>query len=498
MSHLSIAQASVRPVTGSPGERLSVGLLLLLATAWYAALLTNGHFDLLRTGSTLDKTFNSMLAHLLQLKFDVDPTIVGKEGFQRDGRVYAYWGPLLSIFRLPLLLLPAGLDIDITPLSSLIAVSVAAAIKLATLRIVFKTSPATPLHRVLYWALVVTILLSGPQIEFLRPSIYQEVCLWAGTFAAIFVCCAVQGILRRESSATLLIIMALAAGLALLTRVSTGITLCTALFLMACAILIENRDNSLIERGRKLTIPLLILLAAIVVTGAVNYMRWGNPTVFADYSLYLMNSEFPDRLVRTKEYGLFNFARIPLGIVYYFFPIWILQDENGKLLLQDLQYQLLDATELPPSTFFLTDPLLLGLCATAIWLTYAQRRANTINIVQTCAVAIGLSIAPILMLTAISMNFRYRIEFYPLIEFGAFIGAALLGRRQLTHNTSTRIRIGVLVAMFTGVIASHAILALYKVSDFGPGIDYMRNGASAYYINAFKARLFKVNTKPSS
>ncbi|WP_205665031.1 hypothetical protein, partial [Acetobacter cibinongensis] len=37
-------------------------------------------------------TFNSMMDHMLHGRFDVDPYCVQKEGFLRNGRVYAYWG----------------------------------------------------------------------------------------------------------------------------------------------------------------------------------------------------------------------------------------------------------------------------------------------------------------------------------------------------------------------------------------------------------------------
>jgi hypothetical protein len=35
----------------------------------------------------LNRTFNSMLDHLVHWRFDVDPNIVGREGFLRNGHV---------------------------------------------------------------------------------------------------------------------------------------------------------------------------------------------------------------------------------------------------------------------------------------------------------------------------------------------------------------------------------------------------------------------------
>ena len=41
----------------------------------------------LSSGGPLDLTFNSMLEHLMHGQFDVDPKIVGLEGFGRNGHV---------------------------------------------------------------------------------------------------------------------------------------------------------------------------------------------------------------------------------------------------------------------------------------------------------------------------------------------------------------------------------------------------------------------------
>jgi hypothetical protein len=38
------------------------------------------------------------------------------------------------------------------------------------------------------------------------------------------------------------------------------------------------------------------------------------------------------------------------------------------------------------------------------------------------AIECGFVAPCVLMLTALAMNFRYRLEFFPLIEFGAFLG----------------------------------------------------------------------------
>ena len=95
----------------SSNERAVSASLLVIAMLAYAAVLTNG-FALWRPSGAneLNLTFNSMLEHLLRGQYDVDPNIVGTEGYLRDGRVYAYWGVFCALLRLPLTLVPGGLQ----------------------------------------------------------------------------------------------------------------------------------------------------------------------------------------------------------------------------------------------------------------------------------------------------------------------------------------------------------------------------------------------------
>jgi hypothetical protein len=93
------------------------------------------------------------------------------------------------------------------------------------LRLVRQASPPSPLRETVYWALALAILFAGAQIEFLRSSLYEEVRLWAGALAAIFVYLAVRGILADVFTRSALSGMAAIAGLALLTRGSVAIGL---------------------------------------------------------------------------------------------------------------------------------------------------------------------------------------------------------------------------------------------------------------------------------
>src|SRR5213075_2801565 len=103
--------------------------------------------------------------------------------------------------------------------------------------------------------------------------------------------------------------------------------------------------------------PAAIVLTFAAVAGFINLMRWGSPWVFADPQGYLwaiMNA--PERMARVQQYGEFNPVRIGYMLMYYFFPVWIFHDADGSLLWSAFQQRAIDSIELPPSSFFLSDP----------------------------------------------------------------------------------------------------------------------------------------------
>ncbi|MCW3475463.1 hypothetical protein [Limobrevibacterium gyesilva] len=490
--------ATARP--RSIGDRLILIVLSALMVAYYGIILTDGHFNVLHPTS-YGLTFNSMLEHLLRGQFDVDPAAVANEGFRRDGRVYSYWGILCALVRLPLLAWPEGLRTDVTGLSCLVAVSLAGYLKLRTLLFVYRQSPPSPDRALLVAAFGIWLLLAGAQTGYLRTSIYQEVLFWSAAITAGFVYCAVRGVLLGAFTTRRLACMAALAGLALLTRVSTGMGLYVALGLLLAVLAIADATRAGQPRApaarlaatlssRRILAPLGILLAGCAAAAAVNAQRWGNPLTFADFNLYLMNRFYPDRLIRSAEYGLFNVARIPFGLVYYFFPVWVVRRGDGLLLFEEHRTRLLDASELPPSSFLLTDLLPLILLVALCNLLPRANRARTISTRQTLAILAGLAIPTLLMLTAISMNYRYRMEFYPLLEFGGFIALYLLATKAAAHPLSRRLRAVLLAATAISLASTYFVLALYKLSPYGPGQMYLQNGVVQLYGDALREKLF--------
>ena len=458
---------------------VSAGLLAAAALI-YALWLSNRTFRLIIWPSHSPDTnllFNSMLEHMLRGRFDVDPAIVDTEGFARGGRIYADWGIVPALIRLPLLLFPGGLQLDVTRLSMWLAATTAATIKFGTLRVMFRIAAGAP-AALLYWSLLLAILFGGAQIEFLKPSVYQEACLWAGTLGAGFVFLAIRGLVAGSFSLGALCGMAAIAGAAMLSRATIGVGLCIAMVLL---LVVKGVQSAPIAAGpiwkraltlardlglqRSVLMPVAVLALFAVLTGFVNYERWGNPLVFADYHRYFYyNHYYPDRLIRLEQYGVFNPERIPFGVIYYFFPVWVLQRADGHQLFYEHETRLFNSLELPPSTFLLSDMLLVALGTFAVW---ALVNRHKLPIARPIAVAIaaGLSASCFLILSFDVLSFRYRIDFQPFIEFVAFVGGVLM--LQSPFPARRLVRWGPLAASATSIFVSWVELVLYRFSDFG-------------------------------
>ena len=415
------------------------------ALTWLLGFPPSGKWD-------FGLAFNSMAEHLLAGRFDVDPDAIGAEGFDVAGRTVSYFGIFCALLRVPLVLLPGFERTDVTWWSCLAAVWLATWFQMRAIALVWVT-PSSPRQSWLAAALLISVILGGQHIQFLRPSIYQEPIDWAFCQAMAFIFLTTRGLTTaRGFDRSTLCWMAACAGLALLTRVTFGIGLYAAfgLFLLA--------------RGqiRAWPAPAGILLAFMVMTGIVNDGRWGDPFTFADFSRYNLSLDVaPDRLGRLAAYGTFNPARIWLGLSYYFFPVWIWIRSDGHVLFAETQATLMDAMELPPGSFFLTDPFLIGLAVAGVLSVRDRMRA---------ALLLGLCAPPVLMLCAISMAHRYRAEFYPLLFLAALFGLATASRQT---EPTRWFRAAVIISVVIGIAVSHAMAVINAWTPLGPGEFYL-------------------------
>ena len=347
------------------------------------------------------------------------------------------------------------------------------------------------------WAIglaIAYVVLAGSTIAYLQDSIYQEVMFWAYAFGAVFVYLAVKGIANRRFDVPTLACMATCAGLALLTRVTAGVGLILATVLLLIALAIdpsagqtEGTSGPVRLSWRtfaqpRMLIPLGILAAFIAAAGAVNYFRWGNPATFANYDLYLERNVWPGFLPTLHRYGAFNLRRLPFGLMYYFFPVWVLQGPGGQLLFQNTQTRLIGVIELPPGPFLLTHLLpccFIVLLAVALWTHRSRGLSNRRR--WAAAVSLGLLAPCLLMLALAWMIYRYRLEFYPEIDFLTLLGLYLTVTDEASLKRFARFRRWMTASLAISILGSMIALGLYDFSGDESPQELLRSGIVQYY-----------------
>ena len=92
----------------------------------------------------------------------------------------------------------------------------------------------------------------------------------------------------------------------------------------------------------------------------------------------------------------------------------------------------------------------------------------------------GLLVPIVLIVTAIAMTFRYRLEFYPFLELAAFIGFAFV----LTKAPPPRRLL--LAGAMVSIASAHVFWLLYMVSPFGQASAVLGDvGALDFYARLF-------------
>ncbi len=421
-------------------------------------------------------TFNSMLLHMLHGRFDVDAAAVGGEGYRRGASVYAYFGPFCAFVRLPFMAFVDLRQTDLTVPSMLLATLVAAVCKWRCVVTVRSAAPPSPLRDALTSRLLLVLLLAGAQIQFLRPSIYQEVLSWSNAEASGFILLACVGLFRlKRFPSWLMAGMAALAGVALLTRVTTGLGLYTGVgCLLLRNVVVAGRAagwrRSLLSRSTWSVADILLMFAG--AAAVVNANRWGNPLTFINLDLYVGNPAFPERVAREHRYGEFNLLRLPFGLLYYFVPIWFFPNGSGGLIFGDFQQRLIDSAEFPPASFLLSDSLLVILGFLGVRRLpgrhvpvrqQGERASPGLDRGAATILLGGFIVAPVLLLTAISMAFRYRVEFYPLLEFSALIGTFLW-----CHGERRSVPRWPAIACDISILAALVLLFAYRQTELNP------------------------------
>jgi hypothetical protein len=466
---------------------LSFSAFLTIVSAYYFFLLSNGTFQLFAP-EMLDKAFNNMLMHLLRGEFTIDRAAIGFEAFTRGDRAYAYFGIFPAVLRI--FAIPFG-DMEkaeLARLSCLTAVVIFVALQLRGLLIVHYSLPAASRRPEFLVVMVTATVLSGPQVYILASAwIYHEPVLWSAALAAGFNLIVIRAAFGVGSLRTYdLALLATFAGLALNTRASVGVALCFgSLLLVAWFAWCRHAPNRLewklsrkwrvpptkisaLAGDFRILLPIFVLALLAVIAGVVNFERWRDPFIFADFRYYDFSKLYrPNDFTVLRDYGEFSLSRLWIGALYYATGLpYLVKAMPPFAEFLRVRYWGLEA---PPITPVLTNPLIALLAGIGLyrlwWMTELAAGCRTI---LTLAL-IGHASAVLLIFSAMYLALRYRFDLAPFMTLGAFIGYRSISvtARNAGETWRKRVRIAAIGLCFLGIFSSHYVLLVHKVWSTG-------------------------------
>ncbi len=444
--------------------------VLVLTAVYYLFLLSNGDFQPVAP-ELLDRVYGWMALNLLHGDFTVPRQVIQFESFTRNGRVLTYFGDFPAALRLlawPFHRLTAG---GLARLSCWIAMVLFVGLQLRMLLVVHESLRPEDRSRPLLAMLAAATVLSGPQLYLLGSAwIYHESVFWSAAQAACFSLVVLQAALAgRTLRGGELALLAALAGVALNTRPSVG----AGLVLSFGLVLAWTAWETGLLRPRILG-PAAILVVLGLAAAWVNYGRWGNPLTFADFRDYDFAHRQPARLAMILTYHELNLGRIPVALLYYATGLPYVF-KNTAPFAEYLRTHF-DGLEAPPLSGLLANPLTIVLAALGAWRLFWRPELPRSGIALLRLTLIGYAAIAVMVLMAMYLTLRYRMDFAPLTTLLALLGYRALSIRlpALRPAQQQGLRAAVLVCCLGGIAVSHYTLVIHKVWSGGVPMDVRR------------------------
>jgi hypothetical protein len=458
---------------------------IILAAAFYdLLLLSNGDLRLFGP-EFLDGAFNSMLLNLLHGDFTVARSAIGLEAWSRNGYAYSYFGVFPAFLRLLAMPFMDIAHAHLARLSCLTAMVLFLAFQLQTLLVVHDSLPPAKKWPLLLVVMVAATVLSGPQLYLLGSAwIYNEPVLWSAAFGAAFNLVVVRAAVGEGTLGIVdLVVLAVLAGLAINTRASIGVALYLATGLLAAGAALSFRLPSVrrlvaaaprMAADRHVWLPLLILAAFALIAGVVNYNRWGNPLTFADFRYADVARHHPLMMAVVRNYGDFNVTRIGTSLLYYATGIPFLL--KGVSPFSEYLHARFLQLQAPPSAALLTNPLTIILAALGLYRLVWRPDIRAEGVAMLRLALIGHAAAVFLILAAIFLALRYRLDFAPFMTLAAFIGyrSFAFAAADAPDDRRRTIRVAAISLCALGIVCSHYVLVLDKVWSYGEPMEVRR------------------------
>ena len=99
------------------------------------------------------------------------------------------------------------------------------------------------------------------------------------------------------------------------------------------------------------------------------------------------------------------------------------------------------------------------------------------------------------MFSLVWMAYRYRMEFYPEIDFLALLGLYFTVTDQAMLARFARLRKWMIGAPIVSVVSSFVALALYDMSHLGPSLEFVRSGVVDFYSDSIAENYHKIMSR---
>jgi len=300
------------------------------------------------------------------------------------------------------------------------------------------------------------LLFSGPQIYALASAwIYNEPIFWAAAFASAFnYLCLKNYPDPKWPRGWTLIGLTTAAGLALLTRASTGIPLFAAAVLIVFQ---SGRAQFALRQGqlRQVVIAAAVCLAFLLSAMAVNYGRWGSPLAFSPpMTRQIAVMTDPHRLKVVTDQGPFQAERIPFAAIYYLTGLPI---KKPFVAYIREHYDIVEGPRIP---LLLVIPIPLIFASMGLWTLYSRRSSlGSLPIILVSAQALSA----LIVMAYLSLTLRYTMDFWGIIGALAAIGFHESMQRRFSRGW----KIAIIALAIVGMSASLLTLLRYKISNDG-------------------------------
>ncbi len=294
---------------------IAVVVFWLVATSWRPW----GLFD--RAGFSAD-FYDEQARAFWHGRLAVDPSIPGPEGFVVGGKTYLYYGPFLSLVRMPLMLFGDLFVGRLVRVSMLIAVVVlcrwSARLARAGRRVIRSSTPTDRVDD--RWALglfTAAVAFSPALFAAGWISVYNETELWALTLAVIGFALIAEWAASGFSDRRLLLGASAAALAATSTRAPIGVGV--SLALIACGVVLLWRSRrSGFDRGRWAVLGGILPVIAHV---AVNFAKFGTLTsIPGDRQLLSLTDPARAAWFAGNNGSFFSYRFLPTTLVQYLRP----------------------------------------------------------------------------------------------------------------------------------------------------------------------------------